>query len=385
MPRAARNGLEIFGATRMSHDKLRQAIAFEAARLMYDRSESEYFTAKRKAAKRICRGSVKPSDLPSNSEIRDLIQVFARVHEGESRSNNLYQMRCQALKMMRLLCRWRPRLIGSVLTGHIRQGSDIDIHVFCDNSSLIELVLDNEGYSYDVERKQVVKHQESRIFTHIHIREKYDIELTLYREDQAHYHFRSSITGKAIERVSIRELEALIEREHGDMEPEPTAAGSSGFRCYDLFEMLLQPLANVKQSARYHPEGDVLYHLLQVFELARKQVPYDEEFLQAALLHDIGKGIDPNDHVNAALQALEGLITERTRYLIENHMMAHQYKSGELGHRNCIRLERSEYLEDLLLLQELDKQGREPGVPVCTVTEALNYLRGLDHDHQYSP
>jgi hypothetical protein len=56
------------------------AIAFEAARLMYERTESEYFTAKRKAAKRLCRGSLKPEDLPSNAEIRDQIQALARFY-----------------------------------------------------------------------------------------------------------------------------------------------------------------------------------------------------------------------------------------------------------------------------------------------------------------
>src|SRR5215213_8100411 len=116
----------------MADPKLRRAIAFEAARLMYDRTESEYFTAKQKAAKRLCRGPVKPGDLPSNAEIRDLIQSFARVHEGEARTANLKAMRLEALKLMRLLRRFRPRLIGSVMTGHVRKGSDIDIHVFCD-------------------------------------------------------------------------------------------------------------------------------------------------------------------------------------------------------------------------------------------------------------
>jgi len=85
---------------------------------MYERVESEYFTAKRKAAKRLCRGNVKPSDLPSNAEIRELIQVFARLLEGEQRSANLCEMRLHALWLMRILCRFRPRLIGSVMTGH---------------------------------------------------------------------------------------------------------------------------------------------------------------------------------------------------------------------------------------------------------------------------
>ena len=70
----------------MSDAKLRQAIALEAARLMYERVESEYFTAKRKAAKRLCRQWVKPDDLPSNAEIREQIQLFARLHEGDRRT-----------------------------------------------------------------------------------------------------------------------------------------------------------------------------------------------------------------------------------------------------------------------------------------------------------
>src|SRR5438128_12690019 len=106
----------------MSNVKLRQAIAFEAARLMYERIESEYYTAKRKAAKRLYRKGVKPSDLPSNAEIRDQIQLFARLHEGDKRLDNLREMRFKALEMMKLLRAFKPRLIGSVMTGHIREG-----------------------------------------------------------------------------------------------------------------------------------------------------------------------------------------------------------------------------------------------------------------------
>src|SRR5437588_9550195 len=112
----------------MADVKLRQAIALEAARLMYERTESEYFTAKRKAAKRLCRLGVKPNDLPSNAEIREQIQLFARLHEGDQRTKNLKTMRLEALRLMRVLRAYRPRLIGSVMTGHVRKGSDIDIH-----------------------------------------------------------------------------------------------------------------------------------------------------------------------------------------------------------------------------------------------------------------
>src|SRR6476660_355343 len=132
----------------MSDGKLRHAIALEAARLMYERVETEYFTAKRKAGKRLCRGSLKPEDLPSNAEIRDQIQLFARLHEGDKRTKHLREMRIEALRMMRILRPFRPRLIGSVMTGHVRKGSDIDLHVFCDGVELIAGLLENDGYQF---------------------------------------------------------------------------------------------------------------------------------------------------------------------------------------------------------------------------------------------
>src|SRR4029078_11210106 len=112
---------------------------------MSDPLEPEYFTAKRKAAKRLCRRSVKPEDLPSNAEIREQIQTFARLHEGDKRTQHLREMRLEALRLMRLLRTFRPRLIGSVMTGHVRKGSDIDLHVFADSAALITDLLEQNG------------------------------------------------------------------------------------------------------------------------------------------------------------------------------------------------------------------------------------------------
>src|SRR6476469_9921067 len=117
----------------MQHSKLRRQIAWEAARLMYSREESEYYRAKQKAAQRIGQGWIKPADLPSNAEVRDEIQALARMYEGEKRTDNLREMRLEALRLMKRLAPFRPRLIGSVMTGHVRAGSDIDLHLFADS------------------------------------------------------------------------------------------------------------------------------------------------------------------------------------------------------------------------------------------------------------
>jgi predicted HD phosphohydrolase len=365
----------------MANEKLRRQIALEAARLMYERIESEYYTAKRKAAKQLCRKGVKPEDLPSNAEIREQIQHFARIHEGDRRTENLRDMRLEALRLMRLLRAFRPRLIGSVMTGHVRKGSDIDIHVFTDSVGLVSDILQNEGFQFDVERKQVIKHQESRIFTHIHIYDRFNLELTVYPDDKAHYVFRSSVTGKAIERASIRELEELLLREYPGINLDGPAPQVGQVDPYQLYRMLLLPLEDVRQPPQYHPEGDVLYHSLQVFELAREHRPYDEEFLLAALLHDVGKGLDPADHVAAGLAALDGVITERTRFFIEHHMDAHEYQEGNLPAKLRRELQASPDFEDLMLLRRLDNEGRVPGAPVRTLDEALDFLKELEREN----
>src|SRR3982750_3701566 len=199
----------------MPDERIRRQIAFLAAQLMYHRTETEYFTAKRKAARQLgVEYRYRPADLPTNREIRDQIQAMARMYEGSKRLVPLRDMRVEALRLMRRLARFRPRLIGSVRTGHVRKGSDIDIHLFSDSLALVTDALDEYALVYDVEHKRIVKHGEERVFPHIHVYDRFNYELTLYPEDKAHYVFRSSITGKAIERASIRELEEMLTKEY---------------------------------------------------------------------------------------------------------------------------------------------------------------------------
>jgi predicted HD phosphohydrolase len=98
----------------------------------------------------------------------------------------------------------------------------------------------------------------------------------------------------------------------------------------------------------------------------------------AALLHDVGKGIDPHDHVAVGLEALDGTITERTHWLIEHHMLAHQIADQTIGRRTLRRLREHEYFDDLVLLGRCDRGGRQAGVEAPELDEALDYLRDLD-------
>ncbi len=89
--------------------RIRGQIALLAVRIMYAREESEYFTAKRKAARQLgVEYRYHPGDLPSNSEIRDQIAALATLYEGDRRRENLLDMRLEALRLMRLLDAFAP-------------------------------------------------------------------------------------------------------------------------------------------------------------------------------------------------------------------------------------------------------------------------------------
>jgi hypothetical protein len=149
---------------------------------------------------------------------------------------------------------------------------------------------------------------------------------------------------------------------------------------FTVYRLRLTPLHDVKLDPRSHPEGDALYHSLQVYSLAREARPYDEEFLLAALLHEVGRAIDPSDPVAPGLESLAGTITGRTAWLIE-HLPDLDARPGRaLSPKTRRALEASEFFDDLALLHELDAAGRVPGTPVGTVEEAIAYLKGLEEE-----
>jgi hypothetical protein len=166
-------------------------------------------------------------------------------------------------------------------------------------------------------------------------------------------------------------------------QPEPTGplpTLADHLDRFALYRLRLAPLESVKQNPKHHPEGDALYHALQVFELAREARPYDEDFLLAALLHDVGRAIDPHDHVTAAVEVLRGAVSERTLWLIEHHADLPGVRKTGSTTRTRKWTEPIELLDDLKLLREIDDSGRLPGAMVGTVDEALAYLKGLENE-----
>jgi hypothetical protein len=97
---------------------------------------------------------------------------------------------------------------------------------------------------YDVEHKRIIKYREDRSLIHIHIYDTHNFELTLYPADKVHYVFKTSVTGEAIDRASIAELESLLGDEYteSDLEEELEQIDYP-IDPIVLYHMLLEPLA----------------------------------------------------------------------------------------------------------------------------------------------
>lgn len=191
-----------------------------AARLMYEEGVSQYYDAKRIAAKRLFKqgggGSFWIKDLPSNGEISEALASLADLHEGDTRTTQLFAMRVVALDVMEQLSPFNPRLIGSVSTGRVRSGSDIDLHVFTDSIEELKSHLNDLGWLYETDQVSIQKQGRFEEFTHIYIENHFPVELSVYPTKDLRIQGRSSTDGKPIVRMKQSALQALIVKEHND-------------------------------------------------------------------------------------------------------------------------------------------------------------------------
>ncbi len=359
----------------MSQKKLRQHIASEAARLMCEPGQPGYDQAKREALRQFKTDRLRPQDFPTNLEIREEIVALAEVRQAKQ----LQAMRREALRMMHVLHRFHPRLVGSVLSGPVSASSAIELEVFGDEVESVIAAIGGHGETHPLGPRQIRKNDQLHKADCIHLQSAYPFRLMVFVPELFESFSTDLQCEEVVDHANSKQLAEMLAATERDVPavPEPPLELENRADRFEIYAILLWPLEEVMQNSKSHPEGDALYHSLQVYEQARDQFPYDEEFLLAALLHDVGKAIDPNDPVGATLVALEGWITERTAWFIEHQFQAAAYLDHELGARARKRLEASADFEQLLSLVQCDRAGREQGVTVPDVSEVLVQVRDL--------
>jgi len=122
----------------------------------------------------------------------------------------------------------------------------------------------------------------------------------------------------------------------------------------------LEACRGVAQDAIHHPEGDVFTHCVQALNLAMRESD-DIDLIFAAMLHDVGKRIDSYGHDAWSIKMLCGKISEKTEWLIKNHMRFWTFMLGDMKKRSKVKaLTEHPWFKDLVMLCRWDKMGRNP-------------------------
>jgi predicted nucleotidyltransferase len=188
----------------------RRMAAREAARLLYLGLAEEFKQAKEMAAL-----SLGECVLPSNYEIALELERIADEAEGIERRRLIVRLREEALRVMRILEGFNPRLVGSVWRGTARRGSDIDIVAFAQEPDEVEGRLREAGLALD--REDVVTQKDGRLITSRHIRFRIDgggeAEIVVRPPDESDLYERCDIYGDPKRGLSVEELEEVLRRD----------------------------------------------------------------------------------------------------------------------------------------------------------------------------
>lgn len=193
----------------MNSAGLRGKVAREAATLLYCGLEKEYKQAKLKAA-----ANLGVNVLPKNAEVAIELDNIAEETEGAGRVERLVEMRTEALKLMTLLKKYRPLLLGSVWRGTIKRGSDIDITVYGDSAEVESVLRAQKQLTvFHVERVTVDEKGKPLSSVHIHLVtwKQYNAEVVVRGIEEFGKKCFCEIFGDEIRGLNIAVLEKILE------------------------------------------------------------------------------------------------------------------------------------------------------------------------------
>lgn len=152
-----------------------------------------------------------------------------------------------------------------------------------------------------------------------------------------------------------------------------------------IFE-LLERCRGVEQMDKYHPEGDVLTHLIQTFRCATRETD-DVDLALAALVHDVGKCERSKGHESIGCDLLEGYVSIKVLFLVKNHMRIRKYIDGEM-HKfsKCLWLANHPWLPELIQLSRWDCKGRNPNRKIkFDINDIIERLNRVAEKHFHIP
>ena len=132
--------------TSLRKARQREQIAQRAAQLIAEEGIQDYGLAKRKAARQY--GVQDTEGLPGNKEVEEALKIYYALYQKDEQAEQLFQLRHQALRYMRLFEAFHPYLVGTVLSGVAGRYSEITLNLYTDNAKAVEMFLLNRKMLY---------------------------------------------------------------------------------------------------------------------------------------------------------------------------------------------------------------------------------------------
>jgi hypothetical protein len=130
----------------------RSRLVHEAARIICEDGLSDYRLAKQKAVERLGLGFGTP--LPSNADVQTAVIQYQRLFGGRAYADRLTHLRRTAVRAMRLLAEFEPRLVGAVASGATTDAHRVQLHCFADKPEQIDVLLESRGMRFEVSERR---------------------------------------------------------------------------------------------------------------------------------------------------------------------------------------------------------------------------------------
>ena len=183
----------------------------EAARLICDDGYADYRVAKIKAAENLNLG--RGFTLPDNARIEAAVLQRHALFGGDDYRAALLDMRNTALRAMRLLSAYQPRLSGSAVSGAIGEGHRVQIHVIADQPEDVEMMLLDRQIRFDQDdrRYRLADGRDIEVPLLCFEADRVGVDIAVFGPGSERTPPLSPVDGKPARRLTPDQLRALLD------------------------------------------------------------------------------------------------------------------------------------------------------------------------------
>lgn len=125
----------------------RSGLVEEAARIVCEELVVDLRAAKLKAAERL--GLPPRTPLPDNARVQQAALEYLQLFGGEEYRARLAAMRRLAIRLMRHLAPFQPRLVGGAVSGVVTRAHRLQLHLFADQAENLDVFLIEQGIAFE--------------------------------------------------------------------------------------------------------------------------------------------------------------------------------------------------------------------------------------------